>query len=613
MAVPAGAESLAALQRQQSVSSIPVRQGTSIPVPSGAVNAPAAHPVGQPTFFAGPALGQLDASNVNVIKSPPTLKLLSFVECQSHPKVYTLPPPNPANPVRCAVRALLAGQTGVVLASAGLQPYTTGQGTIDHTQVASVARARCLLAALAGLKRHPESLSESTAALSSFLTSMAPTTTTGSGAGEGTGGLAALATFLLLHAEALRTAGHWRECVFVAHGLLRLLVACVDGVRTEGAEAPALQEVGGAAATWASAQPFSDAPTAPLAERCLAFLQKRCASLPSSHMPRLLHAASSCASSALQEAGYMVVSAAALAEGCTVLAALAKAADATGAVMYELSSPSTGRGPSSCSLPQALAEGQSWLFAGLAQLSLAAVYRNNGKEAEANAAAAAVDTLPGWSRGVALLSSVLAAVSPGPMAVQAVQVENAPSGDRYTAACLAVTKAAAAMAAGKPQEALLLAECGIIGAASVVKHMLLPYVTGRDGPVTASPPTQAGEEDLALLGNTADTAAACVGGWATDPADVLIACLLIASESTRRLGTAPAGVAPGAYAVAMGMLEAAVRAAPALVLRPELVTALCTLYDSAKDHASAAGSKRLLYNTAQRFGLGLEPSVFKLA
>ena len=506
-----------------------------------------------------------------------------------------------------------------------------------------VALVRCRAASLAALRKYTSLIAESGVVLRAL-------------AAEGGPDAAAAAVhWLVIVADALRGAGLWREAVFVSSALVKALRTHLTNTKETEIKAtwtPAPTRIQ-CSQSWLAAPGFLPesevvGPSPPPdigvfidAALALVTLEGRSfyttAATPpdtiskgSRAMTRALVAIAGIASGALGDAGHAVGAANAATDAAAAAGEALAAATTEGAAPVAKISDcgSGGGGAAKTGLPE-------WIAAGCALLGVARTHRAAARDAEAAEALHALFGIPAWHAA----GDLLIAAAAGTVGVNDVAALSPATA--YAVGVLGAVRGGEALAVGRFAEALQLFEA----AALALVRRFLPTGGGESGgvgvgggvgggaggggSVAAAAAAASATSSLAAASTCcapADGGASLlqphVGALATvavpssflpDPLELLGEVLLGTAEALRRL---PPGVAnPGAppVAVAAGLLEAAVRAAPCAMLRAPLVVALTGLYDAGRDPVSAAAAKRLLAGVAHAYGLThLETASFRL-
>jgi hypothetical protein len=251
-------------------------------------------------------------------------------------------------------------------------------------------------------------------------------------------------------------------------------------------------------------------------------------------------------------------------------------------------------------------------------------------DAEASAALASLFSIPQWRAAGDLLVAALGGT------VGASELTSLSPATAFAVGVLGCSRGAEALAVGRPGEALPLFEAALVALsrrflplpgeagggppgpfppASLTLARASALCTGSAGGLSLLPPRAGGG---GAAGGSVLASAPLPRGFLPDPADLIVEAAVGACEALRKLPPgAPAGGASAPptppIVVATGLLEATLRAAPSVLLRPGLLHSIAMLYEAGRDAMAAAAAKRVLAAIAGAWGVSnMGPEVFRL-
>lgn len=421
----------------------------------------------------------------------------------------------------------------------------------------------------------------------------------GTGVAIDVGTLDALCSWVCLQGELMGACGAWREGVAVLHGLIRFLTGRVpDASHTTGASAADPTPV---LSSWAASSFSSDA-TAPIVERAIAFIHGTgSAGLSSLSNPpsgtgsprtRILVCAAIKCAEALASMGYSVAARNVFSEALDgfYVSPQYEQQVQSDVTVEEAVTEST-------SFASSLVASPAWLHRGLLLSAQAQLLRSCGKEQEAAAVFAQLETTPGWGLGAPAM------VPPGqPMPRPGVDVDavrRMGPMQAYAVSQSCTLRGSALLQGMRLPEALPYFELAIHACARVL------HFCGHEA-VTAAFSASSASASLALASSYLPLSC-------PDPLDILSESAVGLSEAIRR--GPPAGALPPS-AVSIDMLHAIVRACPLVLGRPNgtLAASLCSILEQSRDPMMANVSKRVLHGVAHRYDMThVQPSIFRIA
>lgn len=421
----------------------------------------------------------------------------------------------------------------------------------------------------------------------------------------------ALTLWLVLHAEALRNAGHSGEAVHILYMVLALCTGKITALEQPPQD--------GLAGTWAAVHTApgaegegegegtegAGASEQPIATRCLQYLAKHAATaLPEACKPRLTCIAGVKAAETLARVGFNVAASNVFNEASAALKELSSNTTTTS------SSGSEQDGVSGADFSAALLHAPAWVYAGLLCAAQCGHARATARDADAAAAVEALAHIPQWAAAVAAAEAAATGSDTTAAGISPLHL--------YLRAVDSLLRGTGEVKAGRLGEALLAFESGVLVAGALVGAQTAAAASAAAAPAADDGPTTAAFSPDQLV---SACYALCVG--IPEPSDLLVEAAVGAAECIRRLppastavpgpGGAPPPPTPSPTQVSIGLLEACVRSSPSALLKPSLTLALTGLIESNRDAMLAALAKRVLQAVGNRYGCShLEPAAFRL-